>query len=151
MRFDGKVYRYISIAFFILHCIHFLLMMTGVFLPYVNGESFINIFSHIGVVIVIGLLSLAAGCWFSWRTIQHPKCCIATLLLDAVWHGIHFILFFSLAPTAILVILLGMEVSMQFGDGVLILLRGLLIIQADFVFLVYYLIMAIIKRREKME
>ena len=146
---EGKVYRYISSTYFILHCIHFVMIMTGIFLPYVNGATFLEIFSHVGGVVLIGLASLAVGCWLSWRTIRRPKSCIATLCLDSLWHSIHYIMFFSLAPTAILMSLFGMEVSMDFGNGVYILLQCMRIIQIDIIFLIYYIILAILECRAK--
>ena len=150
MRVDGKVYRYISIGYFVLHCVHFAVVLVGCLLPFLSDSNLFEVYVKMWPVPYIGLSLLALGCFFAWRSIRGPHNCLAVLFINLLWQPVVEL---PLVGPYLGVVIAGyfqQPVILNLGIGCRLLTSCDYIIYLDAAFLIYMLVLLFVTPRSKL-
>ena len=143
MRIEGKVYRSISTCYFILHCIHFVTVLVGCFLPYYDNLNLFKVYEeiHIWPLPYIGLILLGLGCFCAWRTICRPQYCLGTLIVNLSWPVVLALPMVGPYLGAVIAAYFECPVILAFGFGSQLLSVCDYIIYLDAAFVIYMLVL----------
>ena len=147
-----RIYNTLSKIYFVIHVLLFILIFVVSFLPFCEGFNFYQFFgSYLWIPFVL-LAILLLAVWSSYRAIKRPLFSILVVLLVFAFF---IAVLISVFTPALLVMtieeLLGGDASfpLAFNVGFEVMVVALRIIYLEIAFVIYGIIVAVLKRRDK--